>query len=259
MPQPDDDTPPPRPAALPLHKQLRDLMTARIASGEWSPGTYLPPETRLAQDYGVAIGTLRKALLDMAAAGLVVRRQGKGTVVASHDSDAALFRFFSLRRPDGSTLRPESRELGRARRPATAPEAQALGLAPDGAGDPDAPAAPGADVICITRVRDADGVPVVFERIVLDAARFGALADRPGPLPNTLYRLYQTDFAASVHRAQDRIIADGAPGDCAAALGLPQGAPVLRVDRVALDYAGAPIELRLSWVHTAALHYAVTL
>jgi GntR family transcriptional regulator len=232
-----------RPVAQPLHRQLRDLMMARIEAGEWSPGTYLPPETRLAEDYGVAVGTLRKALLDMAAEGVVVRRQGKGTVVASHDSDAVLFRFFNLRRADGTTLRPESRVLTRARRASSAAEAAALGLKA------------GAEVICITRVREGDGTPIIYEHILLDAARFGALETHPQALPNTLYQLYQTEFAATVHRAREQVTATSAEGACADELGLALGAPVLHIRRVALDYSDAPLELRHSWVNSAHLHY----
>ncbi|MCC5955638.1 MAG: GntR family transcriptional regulator [Natronohydrobacter sp.] len=234
-----------RPVAQPLHRQLRDLMMARIEAGEWSPGTYLPPETRLAEEYGVAVGTLRKALLDLASEGVVVRRQGKGTVVASHDSDAVLFRFFNLRRADGSTLRPESRVLARERRKARADEAQALGVKA------------GTEVLCITRVREGDGVPILYEHILLDAARFGALEHLPEVLPNTLYQLYQTEYAATVHRAREEITVDFATPDCARELGLPSGAPLLHIRRVALDYSDAPIELRLSWVSTANLHYRV--
>ena len=232
-----------RPVSMPLHRQLRDLLMARIEAGEWSPGTYLPPETRLADDYGVAVGTLRKALLDMAAEGVVVRRQGKGTVVATHDSDAVLFRFFNLRRPDGSTLRPESRVLARVRRAATAPEAASLGLTT------------GDDVICITRVREADGIPFIYEHILLGALRFGALEHAPELLPNTLYQLYQTDFGATVHRAREQITSASASGNCAAELGLRDKAPLLHIRRVALDYNDTPIELRLSWVNTDSLHY----
>ncbi len=232
-----------RPLSQPLHRQLRDLMMARVEAGEWSPGTYLPSESRLAEEYGVAVGTLRKALLDMAAEGVVVRRQGKGTVVASHDSDAVLFRFFNLRRADGSTLRPESRVLSRIRRAAHADEAQALAL--------DAQA----DVICITRVREGDGTPIIYEHIVLSAARFGALEHSPDLLPNTLYQLYQTEYGATVHRAREQVTAARAQGVCAQELALPDGAPLLHIRRIALDYSEAPLELRLSWVNTDALHY----
>lgn len=232
-----------RPVSQPLHRQLRDLMIARINAGEWSPGTYLPPETRLADEYGVAVGTLRKALLDLAAEGVVQRRQGKGTVVATHDSDAVLFRFFNLRSADGGMLRPESRVLSRQRMQAGREDAAALGLTT------------GEDVIRIARVRDVGGAPVLYEFIVLDAARFGALETQPDVLPNTLYQLYQMEYGATVHRAREALIAVGATGECARELGLADGTPVLRISRVALDYGGAPIELRLSWVNTSSVHY----
>ena len=232
-----------RPVSQPLHRQLRDLMLARIETGEWSPGTFLPSETRLADEYGVAVGTLRKALLDLAAEGVVVRRQGKGTVVASHDSDAVLFRFFNLRRADGTTFHPESRVLNRTRRRASPKEAHALGLIA------------GAEVVCLARVRDGDGQPVIYERILLDAARFGSLEHAPDPLPNTLYQLYQRDFGATVHRALEHVTAASADTTCAHELGVPPGAPLLRVERRALDYNAAPIELRLSFINTRALYY----
>lgn len=236
-----------RPVAQPLHRQLRDLMMARIEAGEWSPGTYLPSESRLAEDYGVAVGTLRKALLDMAAEGVVQRRQGKGTVVVSHDSDAVLFRFFNLRGPDGRRLRPESRVLSRARIAACSADADALGLPPR------------AQVIRITRVRDIGGTPVLYEHILLDAARFGRLETDPDILPNTLYQLYQTEMGATVHRAREALRAVSADKACARELGIAEGTPLLQIRRVALDYGGAPIELRLSWVNTYSLHYEAEL
>lgn len=232
-----------RPISQPLHRQLRDLIMARIEAGEWSPGTYLPPETRLADSYGVAVGTLRKALLDLATEGVVQRRQGKGTVVTTHDSDAVLFRFFNLRRADGSTLRPESRVLARQLVCATAEEASALALAE------------GAELIRIIRVREGDGVPMLFEHILLEAARFRKLETQPEILPNTLYQLYQMEFGATVHRAREALFAVSANDDCARELGVAIGTPLLHIRRVALDYNAAPIELRLSWVNTASLHY----
>jgi len=232
-----------RPIALPLHRQLRDLLIARIESGEWTPGTYLPSETRLAEQYGVSVGTLRKALLDLAQEGIVARRQGKGTVVTSHDSDAVLFRFFNLRRTDGSTLQPESRVSARQQRRATPAEAEALGL----------PA--GASVIAVERVREADGVPIIHEVIALDATRFAGLECQPELLPNTLYQLYQVLFGATVHRAHERITAEPAPAGSAAELGLAPGDPVLKIARVAVDFGGKPLEYRVSWVNTRGLHY----
>lgn len=236
-----------RPVAQPLHRQIHGLLLERIEAGEWSPGTYLPSETRLATDYGVSVGTLRKALLDLAAEGVVVRRQGKGTVVASHDSDAVLFRFFNLRRADGSRVRPESRVLRRQIRTATAEERAALALAPQ------------ERVVHIERVREADGTPIVHEDISLGCSRFEALARTPAVLPNTLYQLYQSEYGLTVHQAEEHVRATRAGERTAELLGVAPGTPLLLIRRVARDYQGNAVEIRLSRVATDAFPYVTNL
>jgi len=232
-----------RPSPQPLHAQLRALLLERIEDGEWSPGTYLPSETQLAREYDVAVGTLRKALLSLADDGIVKRRQGKGTVVTTHESDAVLFRFLNLRRADGSRVQPASRVLDRRLRRASPSECADLALAP------------GAQVLHIRRVREVDDSPVIVEDITLDGARFAELAKAPEILPNTLYHLYQKVYGATVHQAQEDITAVTASPDEAATLGCAPGAPLLRVLRRATDYHGAPIERRVSMVATDRLLY----
>ena len=240
-------TPQRRPVAQPLHRQIHGLILERIDAGEWPPGTYLPSETRLAGEYGVSVGTLRKALQDLAQEGVVQRRQGRGTVVATHDGDEVLFRFLNLRRADGSRVRPESRVLDRGRRPASAAERAELDL-----GD-------GAEVIHVERLREIDGRAVIHETIALPAARFAALADTPATLPNTLYQLYQRDFAATIHQAEERLTAIAAPAREAALLELAPGTPMLRILRIAADYQGHPLERRLSCFATEGLYYPARL
>jgi GntR family transcriptional regulator len=119
-----------RPIALPLHRQLRDLMIARIDSGEWSPGTYLPSETRLAEEYGVSVGTLRKALLDLAQEG--DRRPPAGQGDGGHEPRQRC-RAVSLLQPAPAGRQhapPREPRFGPAAPAGTAAEAEALGLAP---------------------------------------------------------------------------------------------------------------------------------
>jgi GntR family transcriptional regulator len=232
-----------RPVAQPLHEQIRHLLLERIEAGEWPPGTYLPSEARLASDYSVAVGTLRTALNALAGEGILTRQQGRGTAVAAHDADRALFRFFTLQRHDGTRLLPVSRALSRVRRPAAPEEAEDLRLAE------------GAEVVHVTRVREIEGRVTIFEDITLDAARFGRLATEPEVLPNTLYDLYQKSFGATVTTAEERIEAVIADIETARHLTLPVGAPILRVLRVARDWQGAPIERRVSRVNTEGLCY----
>src|SRR3954449_5070932 len=92
----------------PLYRQVRDTLVRRIADGVWRPGQLLPSEPELAVDLGVSQGTVRKALDEMAAENLVIRRQGRGTFVARHDDARILFQFFKLLPDSGEKRFPES-------------------------------------------------------------------------------------------------------------------------------------------------------
>lgn len=80
---------------LPLYARLRDQLASRIASGEWSPGNVIPSENRLAEEYGVAVATMRMALKQLSDESLLERRRGTGTFVKQPAFRADLFRFFS--------------------------------------------------------------------------------------------------------------------------------------------------------------------
>ncbi len=232
-----------RPVAQRLHEQIKLLVLERIEAGDWPPGTYLPAELRLAEDYGVSVGTLRTALTALASEGILVRRQGKGTAVATHDADRALFRFFTFERPDGTRVLPVSQVLSRACRPADSQEISDLGIVA------------GAEVVHIRRLREIDGRTVIFEDISLDAARFGRLAIAPETLPNTLYHLYQKDFGATVATAEERLCAEAAGAEVADVLGVPEGTPLLAILRIARDWQGTPLERRHSRVITDDMFY----
>jgi DNA-binding transcriptional regulator YhcF (GntR family) len=71
---------------IPLFKQVRDAMAARIATGEWKPNSMIPNELGLTVMFGVSNGTIRKALEVMRGEGLIVRIQGRGTFICGHES-----------------------------------------------------------------------------------------------------------------------------------------------------------------------------
>lgn len=68
----------------------------RLEAGEWKPGELIPSEVELGSRFKVSQGTVRKAIDELAAENLVVRRQGKGTFVATHHETQAQFRFLRL-------------------------------------------------------------------------------------------------------------------------------------------------------------------
>lgn len=79
-----------------LFLQVRDVLAARVASGEWKAGSMVPNEAQLAHELGVSQGTVRKALDVMEAEKIVVRQQGRGTFVVDHDTEAMAIRFSSI-------------------------------------------------------------------------------------------------------------------------------------------------------------------
>lgn len=243
---PDDLQPGSAVAARPLYQQVHDHLLGRIVAGEWPPGDYLPSEQRLAASLGVALGTVRRALDELVQAGVVERRQGRGTAVLRHSSDRARFRFFRLVGPDGARIVPTGRVVAARERPARAEEARALGLAPP------------APVLALARERRVAGRVLVHETIALPLPLFARLQIPMGQdLAEELYVLYQRDCGVTVARAEDRISPEAASVPVARCLGIAPGAPILRILRIAFGLDGAAVEHRVS--RTARLDYAVAL
>lgn len=234
----------PHPGGGPLYAQVRASVIQRIVAGIWKPGTLLPSEGRLAGEFGVSQGTVRKALDALAAENLVLRQQGKGTFVAAHTPERALFHFFNIVGDDGSHRLPTGRVLSCARRRASHEEAQKLNLAP------------GAKVIHIQRVRDLAGRPAIVEKVVVPARLFPDLGQ--STLPNTLYKLYEEAYGVIVAQAVERLKAVAARKSDALLLHIPVGAPLLEIERIALTLDRTPVEWRVSRCDTRGHHYLAT-
>ena len=112
----------------PLYKQVYELLTARLVSGQWKASAPIPSEMALAKELGVSQGTVRKALNQMVAEQLLERQQGKGTFVAEHTQESSLFRFFRLREPHGESLIPRTQVLSSLRRAAKKNEREIFSL-----------------------------------------------------------------------------------------------------------------------------------
>jgi GntR family transcriptional regulator len=234
------------PGYRPLYRQVYDILVRKIADGVWKPGEMLPSEQVLAREMGVSHGTVRKVLDALTAENLLLRRQGKGTFVAEHDQDRALFRFFHIARPGGERLVPEAAGVKiKSRSPKTS-ECEKLDLRNKDA------------VFEIKRLRLIAGKPVIRETVILPQRLFPRL-DKIGDLPNTLYSLYQSQFGITIGAASEELRAAAATRDDQSSLGLKAGSPILVIGRVALSLTGQPVEWRESRVRTDHLVYAVTL
>jgi GntR family transcriptional regulator len=230
----------------PLYRQVKAVLTQRIAEGTWAAGGALPSEPDIATDLGVSHGTVRKALDELAAENLVVRRQGKGTFVARHDEERILFKFFKLIPDTGERRFPDSRILGVELRDADAEAARILDLRK------------GARVVALERVRSLADKVCIVERIVLPKALFPGIEKRGTAgqdLPNNLYELYRAEFGVTITRATERLKAVAASRRDAKHLDVAVGTPLLAIDRTAIAIGGAPVEWRVSLCRTDAFHY----
>lgn len=229
----------------PLYAQIRALLERALEAGEWAPGDAIPSELDLASRFGVSQGTVRKAIQSLAAENLLVRRQGKGTYVATHTEErTSNFRFLRIRRNDGQSEYPHSRLIDLRRTRANAEIARALSLR---AGDP---------LFVLRRVLEYGGVPAVLDEIALPAALFhGLTRERCAAYSGSMYGFFETEFGVRMLRADERLRAVAADPASAALLRIAAGVPLLAVDRIAYTYADRPVEVRRGLCTTRHEHY----
>lgn len=225
----------------PLYRQVKAILIRRLVDGVWAPGEALPSEGQLAAEIGVSQGTVRKALDELAAENLVVRRQGRGTFVAEHDERRILFQFFKLVPDHGERRFPDSLVLSVSTATADAGEQAALALED------------GSKVIRIRRLRALDGAPLIVETLSLPQHLFPGLDE--GPVPNNLYSLFAARYGVTIANAREKLKAVALSPEDAALLNVAAGTPALQIDRVALALDGMPVERRLSLCLTEEAHY----
>jgi GntR family transcriptional regulator len=234
----------PEAAGMPLYRVVKRSLLQAIESGAFPPGETLPSESEIAGQMGISIGTLRRAVDELAAEHILVRRQGRGTFVATHNTDRFLFQFFHVERDDGRREAPVVDLVSFERVRAEEEPAQALQLR---AGDP---------VIQIENRLRLQGTAVIYDRLTLPATLFKGLTEkRFRERPSTIYQLYQSDFGITVVRAQERARARAADRNAARVLGLAVGVPVMQVNRAALTFGDRPVEHRVSIINTAHHDY----
>ncbi len=234
----------PGPAFSPLYRQIKALLTRSLQGGEWRPGEVIPSEVELAGRFKVSQGTVRKAIDALADENLLVRRQGKGTFVATHTEEQVQFRFLRLMPDDGEVGGMARRFIDGRRLRAPAEVARALALK---AGDA---------AVQVRRVLSFRGKPVVLDDIWLPGPAFkGLTAERLADYKGPMYGLFESEFGVRMIRAEEKLRAVAADADAAALLTLPLGAPLLSVERLSFTYGDRPVELRRGLYDTTAHFY----
>ena len=253
LPTPDNQPSPssaaslPAPAFSPLYQQIKGLILQSLQAGEWKPGEAIPSEMELAARFRVSQGTVRKAIDDLAAEHLVIRRQGKGTFVATHAEQHVQYRFLKLLPDSGdaSVEGPAERNILDCKRVrASAEVARALGLR---TGDP---------VVQARRILSFSGVPTILEDIWLPGHAFkGLTGEQMANYQGPTYAMFEMDFGVRMVRAEEKIRAVLPDAEQAQLLQVTTATPLLSVERIAYTYNDVPMELRRGLYRTDTHHY----
>lgn len=259
------------PAFSPLYRQIKALITAELQAGVWKPGEAIPSELDLAARFRVSQGTVRKAVDELAADNLLVRRQGKGTFVATHAEQQIQYRFLRLMPDDGGDRGMARRLLDCRRTRAPSDVARMLDIK---SGDAVVQLrrlllAPGDNPQAAASRRSAPegsappwggpaaaDKPVVLDEIWLPGTLFkGLSAERLADYKGPMYGMFEAEFGVRMIRAEEKIRALAADAASAQLLLVPAGSPLLSVERLSFTYGDKPVELRRGLYNTEQHFY----
>ena len=214
---------------MPLHRQLADALRERIRRGDLQPGTALPSEADLGSAFAVSRGTVRQALAQLRAEGLILGSRGKSPTVGRAPLSqpfAQLLSFSAWARSMGMVA--SGRRVSVERKPASPVIASLLDVQV------------GIPLVSIVRLRLGDGEPMLLERTVFSPG-VGEAVEGLDLEADSIYAGLAArgiTFAA----AQQTIDAVGATVLDATWLCVRRGAPLLRVRRLSTDPEGRPLE-----------------
>lgn len=231
----------PRPGSLPLYQQISELVIRDIASGRLIDGERLPPEREMAADLGIAVGTLRQALKELEAKGMLVRVQGSGNYVRAKSEPESVYALFRLERVDGGGL-PTARVLS-VDRVAKDPVLPEFGTSGEGHR--------------IRRLRFLSGEVAAVEEIWLDGDYTPRIA--PSDLSDSLYLFYRTRLNLWIARAEDRVGQGPLPPWAPAEFPHRPGTPLPEITRISWAQDGARAEVSRTWFDPDTTRYVARL
>jgi GntR family transcriptional regulator len=228
----------------PLYEIVRAGILERLRTGQWSAGDKIPTEPQLAQEFGVGIGTIRRAVEELVAERLLIRRAGRGTVVAKFTDEHAFDLYFSFVDKNGEPLSVSARLLRFAKERASPALATTLELER------------GARVAKAENLRLRDEIPIMLDHVWIPLEVFPNLdVETFIARRGSIYGFYQERFGISVVRAEENLGGAIASEEVAKVLGIEAGAPVLRIERTAYTFQDRPVEFRIRYVDSSQCSY----
>ncbi len=222
--------------SLPRNIQISERLIREITSGLLPDGARLPSERQMAEDYGVAVGTLRKALSVLEGKGLLERVQGSGNYIRRKGKVSSIYSHFHLELIGGGGL----------------PTAKILTL--DTSAPPPAARAFGFTDIAfrIDRLRSLNGSPVALERIWLNGTY--DLSLQTHAISESLYTFYQEHLGLIISRIEDSVGISQMP-DWSPSPDLKPNSVAGFIERYARDQSGQAAEFSQTWFDSNRARY----
>lgn len=232
------------PIFSPLYQQIKALLLNNLEQGEWNAGEMIPSEMELATRYKVSQGTVRKAVDELAAENLLIRKQGRGTFVATHQESRINFRFLSMKSDGGEEVKTQSKVLQVERLLPPEDIRLNLGLSKK------------TQAVKITRLLSFNQRPAVFEQIWLPTQIFKDVTqEKLTNYKGTLYGWFEAEYNVRMIRAVEKLRAVMGTAEVNDQLGVALDVPLLFIERLSFTYADKPVEVRHGWYLTDAYHY----
>lgn len=232
----------------PLYIQVKQRLLEALAQGIWKAGDLIPSEMELAELYDVSQGTIRKAIEDLSAENLLVRRQGKGTFVETHQEERSRYRFLHLMHDHGYEINFSTRILLCQHLLGPKDVCDSLELPPETL------------MLHIRRLMSNGDVPTVLEDIWLPSHRFEGLnLDVLQAWNGTMYGLFEGQFGVHMVRAHEKLKAVRANNLAMEYLKVEKDTSLLEISRISYTYENQAIELRVALNLTRDFHYFNTL
>ncbi|MFD4957780.1 GntR family transcriptional regulator [Microbacterium sp. NPDC058389] len=212
----------------PAYQQIADQLRGEIASGRWKAGERLPGELELVEMFGVSRNTIRQALTVLTQVNLLRKQRGSGTYVSEQGMTHTLGdlrSFTEVMRDLG--LRPGIRDISIELDPS--PPLNAIDFLP------------GAHIWRVTRVRLNDDRPFCLMVSWVPDEIGAQLRVEDLARTQSLYARL-SELGIYLKEASEKIRAEAATASQASALGVPEGSPLLTINRWTSDSAGRPVE-----------------
>lgn len=228
---------------VPLYTQLKEVLRTRILDGSYPPMARMPSESELGKAFDVSRITVRQALGDLQKEGLIFKIHGKGTFVAKPKA----FQNVSTLQGLAESVSARGYEvLNRVRglRTVAASKAVAERLA----------LAPGSQVLEVKRVRLINREPVSLEITYLPASLRERL-EKADLVTRDIFLILENDCGLALGHADLAVDAVLADSELTQALEVDEGAPIMRIERLTHDAAGAPLDFEYLYYRGDSFQY----